>query len=335
MKQRKQWTNAAVWATVSVLTAFSFGLSVCVGQYPIAPRDIVAILTGGEVSALCRKVFWTLRLPRALTALMAGAGLGLAGNVFQTVFKNPLASPDLVGVAPGASLGAAVAIVLLGGSSSAIALGAFAGGLLAVALVMALARIASEKNITAYILAGIVMSAVAKALIMVLKFFADPANDLAAIEFWTMGSLANVTAAKALTVAPFFLFALCGLVLLRRQVDMLSLNEDECRMLGVRLERVRPAVLSLATLLVSSVVSVTGLVSFIGLTAPHIARRMLRRNGFPCAAMSALVGATIVTLADTLARSLATAEIPISILTTALGVPVLIYYLFGGKEHRE
>lgn len=172
--------QTAMFVAVILLMFAAFVISICIGQFSISLDEIRRILTGGEVSDITRKVFMNLRFPRTCMAMLAGIGLGTSGCIYQTIFKNPLASPDIVGVAPGANLGAAIAIVMLGGSTLSIATGAFCG--------------------------GIIMSHISKAFIMILKFFSDPENELAAIEFWTMGSLANVTAKKTLAIFRFFLF---------------------------------------------------------------------------------------------------------------------------------
>ncbi len=335
MKKREKFTllpQTAMFAAVAVLMVIAFVISICVGQFSISLQEIGAILTGGEVSGIAYKVFWNLRFPRTVMAMMAGIGLGMSGCIYQTIFKNSLASPDIVGVAPGANLGAAIAIVLLGGSTLSIASGAFAGGIIVVFLVMVIVKIAPTNTTVTYVLAGIIMSHISKAFIMVLKFFADPTNELAAIEFWTMGSFANVTDTKVWAITPLFMISLIGLVLLRRQIDMMSLNEDECRMLGVQLAKVRTVILILSTLLVASIISVTGLISFIGLIAPHVARMMLKKTGFPTTVMSSLIGALVLLVSDVLARCIYSAEIPISILTTFIGVPILVYFMFRQKE---
>lgn len=308
-------------------------VSVCVGQYSISPGEIVQIMTGGLKGSMSYKVFLNLRLPRVFMAVMAGIGLGTSGSVYQTIFKNPLASPDIIGVAPGANLGAAAAIVFLGTTTAAMVSGAFVGGSVVVVLVILLVRVLPGNTTATYVLAGIVMSSVSKAFIMVLKFFSDPANELAAIEFWTMGSFANVTNVKVTTVFPVFFFSFAGLILLRRQVEMMSLGEDECRMLGMCLSQIRIVVLGLSTLMVASIISITGLISFVGLIAPHIARMLLKRNNFATTIMSGLVGAAVIVVSDTLARCIYTAEIPISILTTFIGVPVLVYFMYQQKEN--
>jgi len=318
--------------TAAVITAAV--VSVCVGKYTITTADIQAILKGEQVQAMTRKVFTTLRLPRTVMALIAGIGLGIAGSVYQIIFKNPLASPDIIGIAGGANLGAAVAIVSVSTSGMiAIAAGAFWGGLIAVVCVMLLVKATRSRSTSTYVLAGIVINAMSKAIIMALKYFADPENELAAMEYWEMGTFGNTTLSKLLSILPMFLIGLIGILLLRRQIELMSLSDNECRALGVRLKPVRAAVLALSTLMVGSIISVTGLISFAGLIAPHTARLMLCRNNSTTIIMSGMVGAFVVLTADILARVLYSAELPISILTTVIGVPILVYFLCTrGKE---
>lgn len=304
-------------------------VSICVGKYTITPEQIKALLRGDEdIPEMTRRVFFTLRLPRTIMAVLSGAGLGLAGSVYQLIFKNPLASPDIIGVAGGANLGAAAAIVLVSSSGVLpIAVGAFWGGLTAVCCVMLLTRVTGTGSTAIFVLAGIVINAVSKSLIMALKYFADPENELAAMEYWEMGTFGNVTLSKLLSILPLFCIGLLGLLLLRRQIELMALGDNECRALGVRLRPLRAAVLLLSTLLVSSVICITGLISFAGLIAPHTARLMLRRNDSVTLVMSSLVGSFVVLSADILARVLYSAELPISILTTVIGVPMLVYFM--------
>lgn len=317
-----------LFAVITAAVAAAAVVSVCVGKYSITAADIKAILTGGPVREMTRSVFVTLRLPRTIMAIIAGVGLGIAGSVYQIIFKNPLASPDIIGIAGGANLGAAIAIVSVSTSGMiAIATGAFWGGLAAVACVMLLVKATRSRSTSTYVLAGIVINAISKAVIMALKYFADPENELAAMEYWEMGTFGNTTLSKLLSILPMFLIGLAGILLLRRQIELMSLSDNECRALGVRLRPVRAAVLALSTLMVGSIISVTGLISFAGLIAPHTARLMLRRNDSTTIIMSGLVGAFVVLTADILARVLYSAELPISILTTVIGVPILIYFL--------
>ncbi len=336
MDVRPAKTLKLIFIAALILMGAAFLASVCVGKYPIALSDIANMLTGQNlVSDMTRRVFFTLRLPRTIMALLAGFGLGLAGSVYQTIFNNPLAAPDVIGVASGANLGAAAAIMLVGSATAAVAGGAFLGGIVAVLLVILLVRATGANSTATYVLAGIILSAVAQAVIMILKFFADAENELAAMVFWSMGSFGGVTDAKLMSVFPIYLVGIIGLILLRRQVFLLSLNEDEAKMLGVRVRRMRVAILGFSTLTVASVISVTGLISFVGLIAPHIARLSTRRSTFAVSVLAGLIGSVILLISDSLARILTTAELPISILTTFIGVPFLILFMFKRRKGRR
>lgn len=335
MKQNGKDKRAVLsYTLVGAIIIAAMLCSFCVGKYPISLSEIWQLLTRGEVTDMTHKVFFTLRVPRTCMAILTGAGLGLAGAVYQIIFKNPLASPDIIGISSGANLGAAVAIVTVGGAMVGVASGAFIGGLLAVLMVVMLVRATRSNSTSTYVLAGIIIAAVAKAFIMLLKYYADSESQLAAIEYWTMGSLASVTASKVLSILPFWLIGFAGLILLRRQVELLSLNEEECRALGVRLRPIRLTVLALSTLLVASVICVTGLISFIGLIAPHIAALMIKRQNTKAMILSSIVGGAILLISDILARTLYAAEVPISILTTIIGVPVLVWFMCVRKGRR-
>ena len=330
--QGKYFRGKCFFLITGLLVLAAFIASLLVGRYPISIVDIAAILTGGDADPVSRSVFLNLRLPRTGMALLAGAGLGMAGSVFQLVFKNPLAAPDIVGVSSGANLGAAAAIVFLGHSAALMASTAFAGGMLVLFLVVFVARLSRNPSTVTYILAGIIMKAVSDALIMMLKYYADPERELAAIEYWAMGSLGNITAAKFAAMTPFFIIGFLGLILMRRQIVILGLEDDESRTLGVRLKVIRTAVLGLSALIVTSVISQTGLIAFTGLIAPHAARLAIRRVSFAWCLLSALTGALILLISDCLARGISTFEIPISIPTTFIGVPVLLFFMWRRKE---
>lgn len=260
-------------------------------------------------------------------AMLAGFALGVAGSVYQAVFQNPLAAPDIIGVSSGASVGAAGAILLFGGGVVLTALMAFAGGMAAVLTVLALAGFARRQGITGIVLAGIAVNALTQALLMLLKLTADPEKQLAAIEFWTMGSFADVTLTKLLGVLPLTMAGLAGLFVLHRQILLLGLGEDEARMLGVSVKSMRRAVLLLATLVTGAVVSVTGLISFIGLLAPHIARLLMHSSRFSSTILAGVTGSVLLLCADILARSIGSSEIPVSIITSLLGAPFLFWLM--------
>lgn len=248
-----------------LILAAAILLSLCAGRYPLTPADL---LSGDEMSW---KVLMVLRVPRTIMAVTAGAGLAFAGSVYQLLFRNPLAAPDIIGVSSGASVGASVSILFFGGGLLTNTLLAFTGGLTAVGLALLLARGGDRRNTATFVLAGIAVNALAEAAVMFLKYAADPNQQLAAIDFWTMGSLAGITREKILPTV--LCVGFCGglLFLLQRQITLLALDPDEAALLGVDVDRMRHLVLILATLTVASLVSVTGLISFIGLLAPHIA----------------------------------------------------------------
>lgn len=302
-------------------------ISLCVGRYPLEAREIVRILSGRGTDETARSVFFTLRLPRTVMVFIAGAGLSMAGSIYQDIFRNPLASPDLIGVTSGAGAGAAFAIVCFGQSGAAAVGSAFAGGLIAVGAAVFLAGMAGRRAASDFVLAGIAVRALADSFIMAMKYLADPERQLASIEYWTMGSFSGITSDKLMTAAPVVLIGFAGLLFFRWQIKMLSLSDDEAYMLGMSVHRVRLTVLVLTTLMVAGIVSVTGSISFVGLIAPHISRLLLKENGFSAGILSGIVGSMIMLAADCAARSVGGSEIPVSILTSLLGVPMFLWLL--------
>ena len=327
LSPRKSNRNRIIFLVAAIILVAAFVISIGVGKYPISISDMVDILLNRPVDSLTRDVFYTLRLSRTIMALIAGIGLSVSGSVYQTIFKNPLATPDIIGVSSGANLGAAIAISFLAGGTTTIAISAFLGGLIAVFMALFLTRISKNKGISTFVLAGIVIGSLSQGLIMMIKFFADPERQLAAIEFWSMGSFASITSDKLISILPFFMVGIIGLILLRSQINILSLSDEEGRSLGVRVGVVRVGVMICATLVVASIVSVTGLITFIGLVAPHLARMIIKKNDTGTMILSGLIGASLLLIADTLARSLGSSEIPISILTTFIGAPFLAYLM--------
>lgn len=302
------------------LVTAAFVLSLFLGKYPLT----FSLLWKREPQAL--RVFLTLRLPRTIMALLGGFGLGVAGSVYQTVFRNPLASPDIIGVSSGASAGAAFAILFLSSAAVPVTLSAFAGGLAAVLLSLALASVAKGRDTASIVLSGIAVNSLAQTVLMMLKLTADPEKELASIEYWIMGSLSGVSL-RRLPAAMICLGGTLAIILLFRQILMLSIEEEEARTLGVAVGRMRLSALLLATLVTASIISVTGLISFIGLLAPHTARLLTRDNRLPTLFLSGLLGSLLLGISDMLARSVSANELPVSIFTSLLGAPFLICLL--------
>lgn len=300
--------------------------SVITGQYPLTLKSL---LSGDTMSIM---VFKRLRLPRALMGVIGGFGLSISGYIYQLIFKNPLASPDIVGVSSGASAGAALAIVAVSASVPVISISAFIGAVTALIITLLTAYLVPGRNSYTIVLAGIAIHSVAQTILMFLKLAADPEKQLASIEYWIMGSL-NGISRDSLAIP--FLTTLTGFIimaLLYRQILILSTSEEEAVSLGVHVTSLRFIILMLATLIVSSIICVTGLISFIGLIAPHIARLLTKRNDIFTYITSGFTGAILLTLADILARSVSTSELPVSIFTSLLGAPLLIILLIRANK---
>ena len=314
-------------AVTFLAVAAAFLVSLALGRYPIT---LFGLLAGEEMTV---RTFTLLRLPRAVMALLGGFGLGVAGFVYQTVFRNPLASPDIIGVSSGASVGAAFAILFISSGTAATTACAFAGGLTAVFLALGLAAAVPGQSKVSLVLAGIAVHSLAQTLLMLLKLTADPEKELASIEYWIMGSLAGITAGRIGFSCAVIVLGCCVLLVLHRQLLLLSLQEDEARMLGVSVAAMRFFVLTVATLVVAAVV--TGLISFVGLLAPHITRLWLRHNRRTACLMSGLLGSLLLLCADTLAKTAAATELPVSIFTSLVGVPFLLYILLSQRGRTE
>ena len=300
--------------------------SVITGQYPLTLKSL---LSGDTMSIM---VFKRLRLPRALMGVIGGFGLSISGYIYQLIFKNPLASPDIVGVSSGASAGAALAIVAVSASIPFISISAFIGAVTALIITLLTAYLVPGRNSYTIVLAGIAIHSVAQTILMFLKLAADPEKQLASIEYWIMGSL-NGISRDSLAIP--FLTTLAGFIImamLYRQVLILSTSEEEAVSLGVNVTILRFIILMLATLVVSSIICVTGLISFIGLIAPHIARLLTKRNDIFTYITSGFTGAILLTLADILARSVSSSELPVSIFTSLLGAPLLIILLIRANK---
>ena len=304
----------------------AFGVSLCIGRYPLGLSDILGALTGAE--GMAAQVFWRLRLPRSLAVLVSGGALGVAGATYQALLANPLAAPDVAGVSGGATLGAAVMIVCFVGAG--LAAGAFAGGLCALAAALLITRACGQRGTAGLVLSGILISALVKAGIMLLKTLADREGELAAIEFFTMGSFADITWRAMPSLCGGIALGLGVLALLRRQLPLLALGEEEAAALGVRVQPLRAAVLGGATLSVCAVSAYAGVIAFLPLIAPHAARLLLRGRSRGLMPLSLLLGGLLLTLADVAVRLIPGTELPVSVLTTALGVPMLVSLMVKG-----
>lgn len=279
-----------------------------------------------------QRVLFGIRGPRVLAGLIVGAALAGAGVVYQGLFRNPLVSPDVLGVSAGAGLGAVIGIFLSLPVFAIQAL-AFGGGLATVSLVYLVAATVRGRDPTlVLVLGGVVVGAMAGAAISLLKILADPYDQLPAITFWLLGSLASVHGGDLWNVLPTVLIGLVPLLLLRWQINVLSLGDEEAKSLGVEAGRLRVIVIAAATLMTASVVAIAGVIGWVGLVIPHIARMLIGPSFERLLPAAMLMGASYLVLVDTLARSLGRIEVPLGILTAVVGAPFFLWLLWRGRH---
>jgi iron complex transport system permease protein len=307
-----------------------------IGPYPIAPLTVLDVLAdrmfGASTDTTLSTVLFNIRLPRVVAAGFVGAALAAAGAAYQSLFRNPLVSPDILGVSTGAGLGAVIGI-LLGLPVFLIQLFGFAGGLATVIIVVALARtLRGTGDVLVLVLAGIVVGALAGAAISLVKVLADPYDQLPAITFWLLGSLAGVKANDVAATVPVVLIGLAPLILLRWRIGVLSLGDDEARALGVNVERIRVIVIAAATLVTASVVAISGVIGWVGLMIPHMARILIGPRFDRLLLASIPLGASFMIAVDTLARAGARIEIPLGVLTAAIGGPLFVWLLARSRK---
>ena len=329
---RRETAKTLLWTAGLLIGSAVLALAaIGMGRFSMSiPQTLATLFPGSfpeiEVTQTMRNVIFNIRLPRVLLSLLAGAGLSVAGASFQGLFSNPLATPDTLGVATGASFGAALGI-LLGCDMFLTQVCALAMGMLAVAVVYAVSRVRGGTNMVMIILGGMVVSSLFSALVSMIKYVADPQDVLPAITFWLMGSLSATNFQTLLLGAPFILAGTAMIFALRWRLNVLSLNEDEAHTLGVNVKLLRVLVILASTMITASVVSMCGLIGWVGLLIPHISRMLFGNDNRRVIPASIGLGAIFMLLIDTLARTVSASEIPVSILTAVIGAPVFIILL--------
>ena len=308
-------------------------LAFTVGRYPVSLGDLLTVLaakvTGGnaDVPSAVQNVILQVRGPRVLAAALVGAALAVAGTAFQGLFRNPLVSPDILGASSGAALGAVIGIFFSLGVL-AIQVFAFIGGLLAVAAVYLIGSVVRARDpILVLVLTGVVVGALLGAGVGLVKYLADPYNQLPAMTFWLLGSLA---AANVSDLMPLFGPVAIGtavLIALRWRMNAMSLPEEEARSLGVSTGPLRVAIVAAATLTTSASVATAGIIGWVGLVVPHLARSLVGPDFARLLPTAAILGGGYLLVIDTLARTVAEVEIPLGILTAVIGTPFFIWLL--------
>lgn len=316
--------GGTAWAVLVLLLMVL--LALCVGRTPVSPADLLASLLGQGSEAL-QTVLWQIRGPRVLAAVAVGAALALAGAAFQGLFRNPLVSPDILGASAGSALGAVLGIYASVGLL-AIQASAFAGGLLAVGLVYLVgSRVRQGDPVLVLLLAGVVVGSLLGAGIGLVKSLADPYNQLPAMTFWLLGSLAAAHAADLPALLVPVGLGTVLLLALRWRLDVMSLPDEEARALGARTVLLRAAIVMAATLVTSASVAAAGIVGWVGLVVPHLARFLVGPSFVRLLPACACLGGGFLLCIDTLARTLAPVEIPLGILTALVGSPFFIVLL--------
>jgi iron complex transport system permease protein len=321
----------SIGAMVAALLALSL-VSLCFGRYWISPGTVSAILIGHWApggwhwTPTQEVVVLRIRLPRILAGALVGSALASSGAAYQTMFRNPLVSPEILGVAAGAGFGASLGI-LLGLSLPAMNALSFGTGLLAAVLAVAIGRIGRRGSLIVLVLGGIVIGAMFNALISATQYFANPETTLPEIAFWLFGSLARATPRNL--VMPGVVVALClvALFVVRWPLTVLSTGDDEARTLGIDHRRIWAVVIGASTLMTATVVSIAGIVGWVGLIVPHLARFVVGPSFSRLLPASALMGASYLIVVDVVARSATALDLPIGILTALIGAPFFVVLL--------
>ena len=320
---------------VIVLTAT---VSLLVGRYPIAPDQAFAMLLSRFLpleptwTSQQETMFFNVRLPRIMLALMVGCCLAAAGAAFQGTFQNPLVSPDILGASQGAAFGAALAI-LMGMNATMVSVLAFSFSILAVLLVLLVSTRAKGNRVLIVVLAGVMISSLFSAGVSFTKLVADPQDQLPSITYWLMGSL---TGAKLdMTLVMVALPMVVGLVVLfalRWQINILTMGDDEAQTMGIDARRIRVIIIIAATLVTASSVAVSGMIGWVGLVVPHLCRMLVGSDYRKLLPASMLMGASFLLIVDDISRVATTAEIPIGILTAFVGAPFFLYLITRKKK---
>ena len=331
-----------VLLVVFILVAFI--CSLMLGRFPIEVDQAFSMMANRVTqffantnvieptwTAQAEALFFNVRMPRIIMALLVGCCLAAAGAAFQGVFQNPLASPDILGASQGAALGAAIAI-LTGMGSFGISAFAFAFSMFTVLLVLMISNRAKGNRILVTVLAGVMVSSLFSAGVSFAKLVADPADQLPAITYWLMGSLTSIQMKDVLMALPFMAVGLVVLFVMRWRINILTMGDDEAATMGVNARRIRLVVTLAATLVTAASVAVTGMIGWVGLVIPHLCRMVVGCDYRKLMPTSMLMGAGFLLIVDDVSRLLTTAEIPIGILTAFIGAPFFLYLITRKKK---
>jgi len=321
-----------VWLSMGILMVLFFFGSFMLGRYPIHPGTVVRIMLSRLVDIpqtwtdTAETVVMRVRLPRIAAAILIGGALSVSGAAYQNLFKNPLVSPGILGVSAGAGFGAALGMLLRMNGWGIQSL-AFVFALVAVGSSLMIGRIFGKLSIVVLVLGGTVIAAIFQALISILKYWADPVDTLPSITFWLMGSLAKVSNGDIRMALPFIVASMLLMYFLRWRIQVLSVGEEEASSMGVNVGSIQTLVVISATLMTAAAVSIGGIIGWVGLMIPHVARMLIGPNFQQVFFLSLLLGAIFLLAVDTVGRTVGATEIPLGILTSLIGAPFFIFLL--------
>lgn len=324
----KRWAKIVLWLLPIIIAMISFS----VGRFDVSLEHVFKIFASQFFDVeqtwteMEERVVLNIRLPRILLALLIGGGLSIAGASFQGMFGNPLVSPDILGVSAGAGFGASLGILLFGQNFTTQVM-ALAFGIVAIGFTFLVAGAKKNAPIFMFVLAGVITSALFNALISLTKFVADPEEKLPAITYWLMGSLGTATYQDVMIAGPLIIIGMLILYGLRWRLNILTLPEDEAKSMGISVTKLKWVIIFAATLITAASVAVAGIVGWVGLIIPHVARMLVGNNNQYVLPVSIAIGSAYLLAIDNLARSITATEIPLSILTAIIGAPFFAYLL--------
>lgn len=315
--------------------------SLSMGRYPIGLSELARLILPhlglGQylvpASPEMQLVFWNIRVPRVLMSIAVGSGISIAGVVFQALFRNPLAAPDILGVTAGSCFGAALSIMFFTQLAVGVQGFAFVFGVLAVSIAYLLAERSWDRSTSVLVITGIVISAVFQAGVSILMYLADPYDQLAKIVFWIMGSFHVASWAKVQVTLPVVIIGSVLLSVFSWRLNIMTQSEEEALSLGVDVFRWRLFYVVTSTLIVASSVAAVGTISWVGLIVPHIARYLVGTEHRRLIPTAAFLGGGFLLVMDTIARTISASEIPISIITSIIGAPFLGYLVMRRRRN--
>lgn len=339
-RKKKTTYNIMIFGILAVALFAAIVLALCVGKYKVTPGESLKIIFGaltGDTSGfeeMTVNVVLGLRVPRIFASVLVGAALSVSGAAYQGIFKNPLVSPDFLGVSGGACIGAAVAI-LLSLTTLYVSVFAFVGGVLAVVLTVSIPAAMKNRSNIMLVLSGIIVGSAMSSALGFIKYIADPETQLASITYWTMGSFQYISLKELLTLLPVLLLPMVILFLMSWWIDVLSMGENEARTLGANVRVIRGMTILCSTMLTAGSVCIAGTISWVGLIVPHFGRMIVGPSNKTLIPASALMGGLFMLAVDTLTRTISVSEMPVSILTGAIGAPFFCWLLWLQRRNIE